>query len=168
VKDGKTIKHHVQTLCAMNHLDYRQRGTHSYSQLFLTLAQLEAGDEALQQAFLRMTFNVMARNYDDHTKNFSFLLKQGQSWELAPAYDVTHAHNPRGQWTYQYLMNVNGKFDGIVRDDLLAVADLFAVPRAAKLLSDVRSSIEQWPEHARSAGLSSSKTEELRRDFLLL
>ena len=107
VKDGKTIKHHVQTLCAMNHLDYKQRGTHSYSQLFLTLAQLEAGDEALRQAFLRMVFNVMARNYDDHTKNFSFLLKQGQSWELAPAYDVTHAHNPRGRWTYQHLMSVN-------------------------------------------------------------
>ena len=168
VKDGQTIKHHVQTLCAMNHLDYQQRSTHSYSQLFLTLAQLGAGDEALRQAFLRMAFNVMARNYDDHTKNFSFLLKRGQSWELAPAYDVTHAHNPRGRWTYQHLMSVNRKFDGIVRDDLLAAADRFAVPRAANLLSDVRSSIEKWPEHARSAGLSSSKIEELRGDFHLL
>jgi serine/threonine-protein kinase HipA len=33
---GKTVKHHVQTLCAMNHLDYKQRGTHAYSQLFMT------------------------------------------------------------------------------------------------------------------------------------
>jgi len=168
VEEGETIKHHVETLCAMNHLDYKQRGTHSYSQLFLTLAQLKLGDEALRQAFLRMAFNVMARNYDDHTKNFSFLLKQGQSWELAPAYDVTHAHNPHGEWTHQHLMSVNGKFDGIVREDLLAEADRFAVPRAERLLSDVRSSLDKWPEHARAAGLSASKTEELRRDFLLV
>lgn len=29
---GQTRKHHVQTLCAMNHLDFRQRGTHAYAQ----------------------------------------------------------------------------------------------------------------------------------------
>ena len=39
-----------------------------------------------------VALNVMARNCDDHTKNFSFILKQGGSWELAPAYDVTHAY----------------------------------------------------------------------------
>ena len=38
-----------------------------------------------------VALNVMARDRDDHTKNFSFILKQGGSWELlAPAYDVTH------------------------------------------------------------------------------
>jgi serine/threonine-protein kinase HipA len=39
-----------------------------------------------------MAFNVMARNCDDHTKTFAFLLKRGHSWQLAPAYDVTHAY----------------------------------------------------------------------------
>ncbi len=28
-------------------------------------------------------------------KNFAFRLKQGGQWELAQAYDVTHAHNPK-------------------------------------------------------------------------
>ncbi len=168
VERGKTIKHHIQTLCAMNHLDYKQRGTHAYSQLFMTLSELGLGDDALQQAFLRMTFNVMSRNYDDHTKNFSFLLKQGRSWELAPAYDVTHAHNPRGEWTYQHLMSVNGKFDGISRPDLLAEADRFGVPRKEELLGDVRSALDNWTEHAKAAGLSEGKTDELGRDFVLL
>ncbi len=168
VERGKTIKHHIQTLCAMNHLDYKQRGTHAYSQLFMTLSELGLGDDALQQAFLRMTFNVMSRNYDDHTKNFSFLLQQGRSWELAPAYDVTHAHNPRGEWTYQHLMSVNGKFDGISRPDLLAEADRFGVPRKEELLGDVRSALDNWTEHAKAAGLSEGKTDELGRDFVLL
>ena len=168
VVQGRTIKHHVQTLCAMNHLDYKQRGTHAYSQLFMTVSELGLGDDAIQQAFLRMAFNVMSRNYDDHTKNFGFLLKQGQSWELAPAYDVTHAHNPRGEWTYQHLMSVNGKFDEITRVDLLAEADRFSVPRRQELLGDVRSALDNWTEHAKAAGLSPGKTDELRGDFLLL
>ena len=36
------------------------------------------------------------------------------------AYDVTHAFNPKGEWTYQHLLSVNGTFSGISRDDLLA------------------------------------------------
>jgi serine/threonine-protein kinase HipA len=165
---GKTIKHHVQTLCAMNHLDYKQRGTHAYAQLFMTAVQLGLGDDAIHQIFRRMVFNVMSRNYDDHTKNFSFLLKQGKNWELAPAYDVTHAHNPRGKWTYQHLMSVNGKFDGITRADLLAEADRFGVPKAEMAVSDVRAALGNWKEHAREAGLDASKSTELSREFLLL
>jgi serine/threonine-protein kinase HipA len=144
------------------------RGTHAYSQLFMTVSELGLGDDALQQTFLRMAFNVMSRNYDDHTKNFSFLLKHGQSWKLAPAYDVTDAHNPRGEWTYQHLMSVNGKFDGITRADLLTEADRFGVPRKEELLGDVRSALDNWTEHAKSAGLSRGKSDELGRDFLLL
>jgi serine/threonine-protein kinase HipA len=134
----------------------------------MTIAELKLGDDAVRQAFLRMTFNVMARNYDDHTKNFSFLCKRDEGWELAPAYDVTHAHNPRGEWTYQHLMSVNGKFDEITRADLLAEAERFSVPKAEQLITDVRTALENWAEHAQSAELSQSKTDELRRDFLLL
>jgi len=168
VVKGKTIKHHVQTLCALNHLDYKQRSTHAYSQLFITAAEIGLENEAVRQMFLRMAFNVMSRNYDDHTKNFSFILKEGGSWELAPAYDVTHAHNPRGEWTCQHLMSVNGKFDDITRADLLAEADRFGVPRPVELLSGVRSALANWTEHAKQAGLSPSKSDELARDFLLL
>lgn len=165
---GMTIKHHTQTLCAMSHLDYKQRGTHGYSQLFMTISELKLDDEALRQGFLRMAFNVMTRNYDDHPKNFSFLRKRDHVWELAPAYDVTHAHNPRGRWTYQHLMSVNGKFDGITRSDLLLEAARFSVPRPVELIAEVRSSIENWSEHAKVAGLNQSKTDELSREFLLL
>jgi serine/threonine-protein kinase HipA len=149
-------------------LDYKQRGTHAYAQLFMAVAELRLNDDAVRQTFRRMAFNVMSRNHDDHTKNFSFLLKQGQDWDLAPAYDVTHAHNPKGRWTYQHLMSVNGKFDGITREDLLAEADRFGVPRPGESLSDVRAALENWTEHAKDAGLSKSKSDELGRDFLLL
>ncbi len=168
VIDGRTVKHHMQTLCAMDHMDFKQRGTHAYAQLFMATARLKLGDEALEQVFRRMVFNVMARNCDDHTKNFAFRLKQGGTWELAPAYDVTHAYNPKGEWTYQHLMSVNGKFNDITRKDLLEEADRFSVPGRSSALADVRSALESWPEAAKEAGLRDSAVDRVAKDFRLL
>ena len=168
VVNGLTLKHHVQTLCALSHIDYRQRATHAYAQLFLAIVKLDLGDEALGQAFLRMAFNVMAKNCDDHSKNFAFRLKQGETWELAPAYDVTHAYNPKGEWTYQHLLGVNGKFSGITGADLLLEADRFGVRRPRDVLKDVRAALQSWPEFARQAGLKGKVIDEIRADFELV
>ena len=168
VVEGETRKHHLQTLCALNHLDFRQRATHDYSQLFMVASALGLGDGAMDQIFRRMAFNVMARNCDDHTKNFSFILRRGQGWDLAPAYDVTHAYNPRGAWTYQHLMSVNRKFREITRDDLLAVADRFGVRRPGDALADVLAAIDSWPQWAREAKLSPDLLERIAGDLLPL
>jgi len=168
VINGKTIKHHVQSLCAMDHLDFKQRGTHSYAQLFIAVARLNLEDRALDQVFRRMAFNVMARNCDDHTKNFAFLLKQNGRWELAPAYDVTHAYNPRGEWTYQHLMSVNGKFKEIGLEDILTEAERFSASRPADILKDVRSALETWPTFSKQASLNKSTSDRVAADFRLL
>jgi serine/threonine-protein kinase HipA len=162
---GQTVRHHVQTLCAMDHLDYKQRATHAYAQLFMVIARLKLGDNANAQAFRRMAFNVMARNCDDHTKNFAFRLKKGQPWELASAYDLTHAYNPKGEWTYQHLMSMNGRFDDIRRTDLLLEADRFGVRRPQDLLADVRAALDEWPKFAREAGLSATSADQVTADF---
>jgi serine/threonine-protein kinase HipA len=166
-RDGD-LKHHIQSLCALQHLDYNQRGTHSYEQYFLAIRRLGLGDDALRQAFRRMALNVMARNCDDHTKNFGFRLKQGGSWELASAYDFTHAHNPGSQWTARHLMSVNGNFDDITRADLLAVADRFQVPSAKALLVEVRAAADDWPRLATEAEVPPGRVTEISKDFRLL
>jgi serine/threonine-protein kinase HipA len=148
------IKHHMQSLCAMNHLDYKKKSTNSYEQLFMTIRQLSLGHAAAREAFRRMVFNVMARNCDDHTKNFSFLLREGGSWELAPAYDVTFAHNPQGEWTSQHLMSVNGKFADIGMEDFLAVADRFGIGEAKQIIAVVNNVLRSWPLFAKQAGVN--------------
>jgi serine/threonine-protein kinase HipA len=163
-RTGNT-KHHLQTLGAMQHLDYKLRATHAYEQLFLTARALKLGDDAFSQLFLRMAFNVMARNCDDHVKNFAFRLRRGESWELAPAYDVTHAHNPRGYWTAQHLMSVNGRFDDITREDLLIVAERFSVRRAADKLAAVRAALDNWSQCAAEAGLQAVEADLVAKDF---
>lgn len=162
-RDGNH-KHHVQSLCAIQHLDYNQRGTHAYEQLFLVAGQLELGDDAHTEILRRMAFNVMARNCDDHTKNHAFLLREGGRWELAPAYDVTHAYNPNGEWTYQHLMGVNGRFDDITRDDLMAVAKRFGVVGARDALSQVRDAVARWTTFAGEAGLREVETRAVGMD----
>jgi serine/threonine-protein kinase HipA len=158
-RDGNK-KHHLQTLCAMGHLNYKQKASHDYNQLFLTIKGLLTGYQALEEAFRRMAFNVMAANCDDHTKNISFILCEGKEWELAPAYDVTHAHNPQGEWTHQHLMAVNGKFSGISRTDLLAVAERFGIGTAPQVLKQVGEAISAWSDFAANAGVGST---EIRR-----
>jgi serine/threonine-protein kinase HipA len=165
-RDGNR-KHHVQSLCAMQHLDYNQRGTHAYEQLFLVTRELGLGDDAQTEIFRRMAFNVMARNCDDHTKNHAFLLREGGRWELAPAFDVTHAYNPDGEWTCQHLMGVNGKFDGITRDDLMAVAKRFGVVGARETLARVREAVGSWPRFANEAGLPEVEARSVAADHRL-
>ncbi len=160
-REGNT-RHHVQTLCAMAHLDYKQKATHDASQLLLTIDRLQLGYTAKEEAFRRMAFNVMAANCDDHTKNVAFLLREGGAWELAPAYDVTHAYNPEGQWNNQHLMAVNGKFFGISRDDLLAVAERFGIGTAPQVLKEVGVAVSSWLEFAAQAKVGPSDSERIR------
>lgn len=162
-RDGNR-KHHVQSLCAMQHLDYKQRGTHAYESLFLAAERLGLDDHVRTQLFLRMAFNVLARNCDDHSKNFAFLLREDQPWELAPAFDITHAHNPAGEWTYQHLMSVNGRFDTIRRADLTTVGDRFSVPRIPVLLDQVADAVARWAEFATEAGLPAAETIKVAAD----
>ena len=160
-RDGNA-KHHVQTLCGLAHLDYRQKATYDVSQLLLTIDRLGLGYDAKEEAFRRIAFNVIAANCDDHTKNVSFLLREGGAWELAPAYDVTYAYNPKGEWTYQHLMSVNGKFAAISRDDLLAVADRFGVGTAPQVLQHVSETVSSWPDFATQANVTGSEVTRIK------
>ena len=158
-------KQHIQTLCAMQHLDFKQRGTHDYNQYFQAITALRLPETALEKGFRRMVFNVLAANCDDHTKNLSFLMDESGKWQLAPAYDVTHAYNPKGEWTYQHLMSVNGKFQGITRADLEAVGDRFLIPGYRRIIKSVSEAVGRWPEFAGAAGLPPAEIQRVREDF---
>lgn len=163
-----TTRHHIQTLCAMDHMDFGLMGAYSYGQLFDVILRLRLSDSHLEQAFRRMAFNVMARNLDDHTKNFSFRYKQGGPWELAPAYDINFAHDPAGRWNHQHFLAVNGKHDGIGRADLLQEAERFSVGGAKVILDQTRSAVERWSEFCQEAEVPRKKAEAIGREHRLV
>lgn len=39
-REGQMIKHHTQTLCGIQHLDYNDRLSYSYEQIFQTMRRL--------------------------------------------------------------------------------------------------------------------------------
>lgn len=147
-REGSDTKHHIQTFCAIKHFDYNDVGSYSYEQLFQAMRELRLPYPAADQMYRRMVFNVLARNCDDHTKNFSFILKKGQKWELAPAYDLCHAYRPDSKWVSRHALSINGKREGITRDDLLAVADEMNIKKAASIIDEVQSVVSRWGEFA--------------------
>ena len=146
-EDGN-IKHHIQTFCAIRHFDYNAVTSFSYEQLFQTMRELNLSYPDAEQMFRRMVFNVAARNCDDHTKNFSFRLKKGGQWELAPAYDICHAYQPKHQWVSQHALSLNGKRNNITKQDLLALGKSIRSKNAEAIIEQISDTVSQWKSYA--------------------
>ncbi len=142
---------HLISLCALAHLDYNVRATHSYDQYLQSVKALGLGSDALAQAYRRMVFNVMAVNNDDHAKNFAFLRGADSDWRLSPAYDVMYAYNPSNEWISRHLMSVDGKFEGIELEDLYAVGERNDVPGYRRVVREVRAGVAGWAGFAEEA-----------------
>jgi serine/threonine-protein kinase HipA len=158
-------RHHSLTLSAVAHLDHSLVGAHSYDQYFATIRQLGLGSGEVVQGFRRMVFNVAAVNRDDHAKNFGFLLREGGSWELAPAYDVTHSYRRDSEWTSVQNLSVNGRTEDIALEDLYAVAERHEVPGYRVIVREVVDAIEDWSEFASEAGVSASEQAHVTHDI---
>ena len=54
-------------------------------------------------------------------------------WTLSPAYDIGFAYNPKGSRTDTHQMSINGKFDDLTREDLLACAAANNIKNAVEM-----------------------------------
>lgn len=160
-------KLHLQSLCAMAHLDFNLAGAHGYEQALQTIRRLEMPMADMEEQFRRMVFNLVARNQDDHTKNIAFLMDKQGRWTLAPAFDVTYSYNPKGAWTFRHQMTVHGKRDGFTLDDLNPCAKSAGMKRgrAKRILDEVRAAVEQWPGFAAEAGLLNKDRQRIQDAF---
>lgn len=147
-REKNNQKLHVQSFCALNHFDFNEVNSFSYEQLFQTMRRLRLLYPEAEQLFRRMAFNVMARNCDDHTKNFSFIMNQAGDWRLAPAFDICHAYRPNSIWVSQHALSINGKRNNISKDDLLAVAKNMNIKKAAVILDQISSIVKSWKDFA--------------------
>ena len=166
-EDGAKI--HMQSLAALADLDFNAAGAHAYEQAFEVMRRLRLPMDATEQLFRRMLFNVVARNQDDHVKNIAFLMSPQGEWSLAPAFDLTYAYNPDGQWTSAHQMTINGKRDGFTREDFRTCAATVGLKRgrAETLLDEVRAAVQRWPEHAARAGVRPAQRDQIRSTLRL-
>lgn len=150
--DGEKL--HVQSFCAMRHFDFNEVTSYSYEQLFQTMRMLGLTYAEAEQLYRRMVFNVMARNCDDHTKNFAFTMDKAGQWRLSPAYDVCHAYRPGSAWVSQHALSINGKRQGITRVDLLTLASQMNVKKAPAIIDEVSQVVRNWPNYAKLTGVA--------------
>ena len=146
-------KLHMLSLCGMAHLDFNQAGAHAYEQIFAVMRELRLPKSEAIQQYRRLVFNVLARNQDDHTKNVAFLMDRQGNWSLSPAFDLTYAHNPGGQWTNRHQMSINGKRDHFELGDLVAVGESISIKKPKDLIAEVADAVERWPDFAAEAGV---------------
>ena len=166
-QDGNT-KHHIQTLCAMQHYDFNQITSFSYEQLFQTMRLLKLPYKQAEQLFRRMAFNVIAKNCDDHTKNFAFRLKQNESWELTLAYDVCFAYRTNSTWVSQHNLSINGKRKNITKEDLLHVAKSMNIKKADHIIQQINNVVSKWETFADEAKVKKDNIEQISKTHLFL
>ena len=161
-------KIHMQSLCAIAHFDFNMAGGYAYEQAFQLIRQLRLPYGDAEQLFRRMVFNIVARNQDDHPKNIAFLMDKNGTWRLSPAFDMTYAHNPSGAWTHKHQMTVNGKREGFVHHDLMAVAAEMNIKKGGRIIEQIVEVVSRWKDFARATGVAKKQIEAIGRSHRLL
>ncbi|MDD7886299.1 type II toxin-antitoxin system HipA family toxin [Flavivirga sp. 57AJ16] len=148
-------KHHIQSLCGLQHYDFNDMYGYSYEQVFQTMRLMRLTYPDAEEMFRRMVFNVLATNYDDHTKNFSFLLKKNENWSLAPAYDLCFSFDESNHWVSKQTLSVNGKRLNISKDDLMTIAKDNNIKKGEKIINKINSVVKLWDKYAKEAKIRS-------------
>lgn len=141
-------KIHMQTLAAL------YPGADSYEQLLLACRKLRLPEQAQEEVFRRMVFNILANNSDDHNKNFSFLMSEEGEWSLSPAYDLTYIFNAGGFLPEaSHCLLLRGKLSGQTMDDALALAAENGIRDASAIINRVASALSQFRDFALMHGV---------------
>ncbi|MEA3497375.1 MAG: type II toxin-antitoxin system HipA family toxin [Bacteroidota bacterium] len=158
---NKGEKIHVQTFGALAGIDYRIQKASSYEALFRVMKMLQLPYNQFKQQYRRVLFNVIARNHDDHVKNFSFLMNKEGKWQISPAYDINFSYSPSGNWTKVHQSSINGKFDNFTRNDLLSLGKTFGIKKANHIIDEVITAVNQWSKIATEIDIPKKEIENI-------
>ncbi|NNJ71551.1 MAG: type II toxin-antitoxin system HipA family toxin, partial [Enterobacterales bacterium] len=163
-------KIHVQTLNALEHVSYKNVGSYSYAEVFNTARKLNLSPDDAMQLFKRMVFNVIARNHDDHTKNFGFLFNNENKWQLSPAYDLAYSYKPNSHWVSKHWMTLNGKQDNFTRNDFYSfekISPVFSKRKIDDVLNQTIEVVSRWDNLATEQEVPNSLKKIVSRNLRL-
>jgi serine/threonine-protein kinase HipA len=89
--DRDTAGHPIPFISAATLLATDDLTTGSYQEIAAQMRKHIAAPfvhDDLRQLFMRMVFNILCNNADDHIRNHGFIHLPGLGWRLSPAYDV--------------------------------------------------------------------------------
>ncbi len=154
---------HTQTLAALS------PGSDSYEELFAVIRRMNLPYEDSRQQFLRMVFNVLARNVDDHTKNFSFCMTSDGVWRLSPAYDLTYSVDPSAPaYMNRHSITINGKDESLIREDLEIFAKRNDILDYKSLIDTVVEALGNFRKYAENLEIDEQLIRTIESDFVRL
>jgi serine/threonine-protein kinase HipA len=161
-------KVHYQSLCAIDHADFKKAGQYSYEQIFDVMRRLTLPLADADQMMRRMIFNVLARNHDDHTKNFGFVYQEGQ-WALSPAFDIAYSYRPGSPWVERHQLTINGKRDDFSYADFEAALSHSStlLGMLPKIFDEVKHSVLNLKDKMVMAGVPQKQQVALIKTFRL-
>jgi len=154
-------KLHMQTLCAIAHMDYNKPREYSYEDAFRVMNGLKLSYQDKEQLFRRAVFNVFSCNNDDHTKNISFLMDNQGKWSLSPSYDMIYSFNATSRFVSSHQMTINGKSKDISIDDLLNLSKKIGIKNSKNVLEEVKEGVNSWRKYANDINISSDVIEKI-------
>lgn len=138
--------------------------TIDYNELMKLARHVTKSHEAAERIFTRMSFNVLAHNRDDHTKQHGFLMNERGEWGLAPAYDLTHSRGPGGE---HYLAVKGRGGDDITVDLMTRLGEEHGVSKAtcSSIMERTADAVSRFEEFARRYNVSPSTTLQIQRSL---
>ena len=115
----------------------------------------------LLELYRRIAFYIAVGNRDDHLRNHGFLL-QGQSWHLAPAFDI----NPNIDKAHHVCL-IDEASDEPSFEALLDTHPYYGlkVNQAKEVIDRIRKAVGNWRALAEKQGLSRQDCEEMAAAF---
>lgn len=162
-RDEKDEKIHMCTASGLMHKDISIPKIMSYEELFLFTSKICTNQSVIEQLFRRMVFNALSINYDDHAKNFSFIMDKTGEWTLSPAYDITFSKG----LAQEHITTINGKGKSYVIEDFLSIATKYLIKEATalKIIREISIMLHQFEKRAQAISINDELVNECTRDI---
>ena len=153
---------HMQTVSGLLNADHRLPSL-TYNDLLKLTRTLTRDQKAVDQIFIRMLFNILAHNRDDHTKNHSFLMAADGNWTVSPGYDLTNSAGPGGE----HSLAISGEGRKPTLGHILKAAKDggIAESKITDMIDKTVTAIDRWPELAEQSGVGPETTASIASEL---
>ncbi len=155
---------HQQTVSALTGF-YGKNTEFSYENIFEIIEFLKLPYIHSEQLFMQMTFNVVASNRDDHTKNISFIMNPSGEWSLAPAYDLTFPFDPYQSFVIPHKISINNKTKDITRKDMESVAQKAGIRNYKHIIDNVVEQVATFETRIKQYDLNNKTIQLIVKDL---
>ena len=163
-RDERDKKMHMCSAAGLMHLDISILKATSYEHLFILTRRVCKSQVDIEELFKRMVLNILLFNFDDHAKNFAYLMDRDGRWRLSPAYDITYSKGLMKSHT----TTVAGKDCNITREDILQIAKMQSIkPKVAvKIVDACINVVETFQEKAGKLKIDEDTLKQCTQDIL--